>query len=196
MKKILLPTSFIMLLVITSFAHAYNSYYPQQQTTQKDPKQYIQSALDKLEKFTDNTNTVSPVLLRNFIENEIIPHFSFDEMSRWITGPYSQKMTREEKIEFQDRLKEAFLNSLSKHIGSFDSIKNRVRFYPTKHRRRDEATVSARVYRSNDYPVRLDFRMRYIGDDWKVVDVRANGTSAVLYYRQLFISDLRQYRRR
>jgi phospholipid transport system substrate-binding protein len=196
MKKILHPIAFVMLFAMTSFAHAYNSHYSQQRTEQNDPVKYIKTALDKLEKFNSNTSTASPVLLRTFIENEIIPHFSFDEMSRWITGPYAQRMTQEEKVDFQDRLKEAFLGSLSKHIGSFDAIKNRVRFYPTKYRGREEATVSTQVYRGNDYPVRLDFRMRMIDKDWKIIDVRANGTSAVLYYRKMFRTDLRQYNRR
>lgn len=196
MKKILRPITFVILLVITSFVNAYNTYYPQQRTYQNDPVQYIQTALEKLEAFSRNTHTASPVLLRNFIENEIIPHFSFDEMSRWITGPYARHMTQEEKTDFQERLKEAFLNSLSKHLGGFDTIKNRVRFYPTKYRRRNEAMVGTLVYRTNGYPIRLDFRMRQIGPDWKIVDIIANGTSAVLYYRHLFMADSRQYRRR
>ncbi len=28
---------------------------------------------------------------------------------------------------------------------------------------------------------------------WRVVDVKANGTSAVLYYRRHFIAELREY---
>jgi phospholipid transport system substrate-binding protein len=200
MKKIFLPI-ITLLLLTTSFSHAYNgqypnNQYPQQQQSQGDPVTYIQNALEKLEEFSANANTASPIMLRDFIENEIIPHFSFTEMSRWITGPYAQRMSNEEKADFQQRLKEAFLKSLSKHLGSFDSIKNRVRFYPTRHRGYNEATVSVQVHRGNGYPVKLDFRMRLMGQDWKVVDIRANGTSAVLYYRQLFIADLRQYRRR
>lgn len=193
MKKILYPITFFILLVITPFA---NAYHPQQQTSQNDPIKYIQTALDKLEEFSSNTNTASPVLLRTFIENEIIPHFSFDEMSRWITGPFAQRMTKEEKADFQERLKEAFLSSLAKHLGSFDAIQNRVRFYPTRYRGRNEAIVGTRVQRKDGYPVKLDFRMRLMGKNWKIVDIRANGTSAVLYYRRLFMADLRQYRRR
>jgi len=193
MRKILYPITFFVLIIIAPFA---NAYYPQQQTNQNDPVKYIQTALDKLEEFSRNTNTTNPVLLRNFIENEIIPHFSFDEMSRWITGPYAQRMTQEEKVDFQQRLEEAFLNSLAKHIGSFNAIQNRVRFYPTRYRGHNEAIVGTQIYRANGYPVRLDFRMRLIGQRWKIVDVMANGTSAVLYYRQMFVSDLRQYRRR
>ena len=100
MKKILYPITFFILLVITPFA---NAYHPQQQTNQNDPIKYIQTALDKLEEFSSNTNTASPILLRTFIENEIIPHFSFDEMSRWITGPFAQRMTKEEKADFQEK---------------------------------------------------------------------------------------------
>ena len=193
MKKILHPITFVILFAITSFAYA---YYPQQQSNQNDPVNDIKTALDKLEAFTNKSGTANPMMLRDFIEGEIIPHFSFDAMSEWITGPYARRMTTEEKIDFQDRLKEAFLNSLSKHLGSFDSIKNRVRFYPTKYRGRNEAIVGTRVQRSSGYPVRLDFRMRLMGEQWKIVDIRANGTSAVLYYRKLFRDDLRQYNRR
>lgn len=196
MKKLFRSITFVILLVITPFANAYNTYHPQQREYESNPVHYIQAALEKLEAFSRNINTASPVVLRNFIEHEIIPYFSFDEMSRWITGPYARHMTREEKADFQQRLKQAFLNSLSKHLNSFGSIKNRVRFHRTKYRGRYEAIVGAQVYRTNNYPVRLDFHMRKIGPDWKIVDVRANGISAVFYYRQLFIADLRQYRRR
>lgn len=196
MIKIYYSIACSILLLIAPVTHAYNAYYPKQQTTQEDPVVYIQDALEKLEKFTSNVDKVNPILLKTFIETEIIPHFSFDDMSRWITGPFSQRMTKADKAEFQTKLKSAFLNSLAKHLGSFDTIKDRVRFYPTRNKGRDEAVVSARVYRSNDYPAKLDFRMRLIDSDWKIVDVSANGTSAVVYYRQHFMSELRQYNRR
>ena len=38
--------------------------------------------------------------------------------------------------------------------------------------------------------------MRRSGDDWKIIDVKANGSSAVLYYRRHFMSQLRGYNRR
>lgn len=194
MKKIIYTLA-CSLLLIAPLAHAYNGYYPHRQAIQQDPVQDIQAALEKLEKFTSNVDKANPVLLRSFIETEIIPHFSFDDMSRWITGPFAQRMTAADKAEFQTKLKTAFLNSLAKHLGSFDTIKDRVRFYPTRHRGRNEAIVSARVYRDNDYPAKLDFRMRLVGSDWKIIDVSANGTSAVFYYRQHFMDDLRKYGR-
>lgn len=195
MNKILYTLTCSMLLLIAPVTHAYNTYYPQQQTLPQDPVKTIQTALDKLEEFTSNADTANPVLLKAFIETEIIPHFSFNDMSRWITGPFAQRMTQSDKASFQLKLKEAFLNSLARHLGSFDTINDRLRFYPTRYRGQTEATVSVRVYRSNDYPAKLDFRMRRVGSNWKIVDVSANGTSAVVYYRKHFMADLRQYRR-
>ena len=195
MKKIIFSLACSLVLLNAPLIHAYNGYYPQQQTRQQDPVQQIQTALEKLEKFTSNVDKANPVLLRTFIETEIIPHFSFDDMARWITGPFSQRMTKADKSAFQTKLKTAFLNSLARHLGSFDAIEDRVRFHPTRYRGYDEAVVSARVYRSDGYPAKLDFRMRRNGSDWKIVDVSANGTSAVVYYRQHFMADLRQYGR-
>jgi ABC-type transporter MlaC component len=37
--------------------------------------------------------------------------------------------------------------------------------------------------------------MKRDGNNWKIIDVKANGSSAVLYYRRHFMSQLRQYQR-
>ena len=134
--------------------------------------------------------------LRDFIENEIIPHFDFENMSHWITGRYGRNMTTQDKSDFLRNLRETFLSSLSKHLGSFDAKNTRVKFYPARYRGKAEAFVSTSIYRPDTLPVRLDFRMKKNGHDWKIIDIKANGSSAVLYYRRHFISQLRQYQRR
>jgi phospholipid transport system substrate-binding protein len=168
---------------------------PSQSLTPTNPAYVIHKTLDKITTFSSNSDKVNPVKLRGFIENQIIPHFDFDNMSHWITGRYARNMTDKDKSEFQRSLRETFLTSLSKHLGSFDAENTRVKFYPARYRGRDEAFVSTTVYRPDRIPVRLDFRMRRAGDGWKIIDVKANGSSAVLYYRRHFISQLRQYRR-
>ena len=203
MNKIFYSTACSILLLLTPLAHAFPPQQPQGTTPEKapqtikkqqtDPVNSIKTTLDKLEKFSGDTEKASPIILRSFIENEIIPHFSFEEMSRWITGPYARRMTLQEREDFLQRLKEAFLNSMANHLGNLKNIKERVRFYPTRYRGFNEAIVGSKVYRDSSYPAKLEFRMRRMGADWKIVDVRANGTSAVVYYRQHFISELRQY---
>lgn len=191
--------TFISLLLLSSWSYAYNgpargpakapSYTP------TDPAYIIHTTLEKITTFSSNSDKVSPVRLRGFIENQIIPHFDFDNMSHWITGRYARNMSAKEKSEFQRNLRETFLSSLSKHLGSFDAENTTVKFVKTRYRGRDESFVGTVIYRPDTLPVRLDFRMRRDGDNWKIIDVKANGSSAVLYYRRHFIAELREFER-
>lgn len=180
-------------LLLSNPALAYNTAAPSAALTANDPAYVIQTTLDKITTFSSNSDKVNPVQLRHFIENQIIPHFDFNNMSHWITGRYADNMSEQDKTDFQRNLRETFLSSLSKHLGSFDAESTRVKLYPARYRGPDEAFVSTSVYRPDSPPVRLDFRMRRDDSDWKIIDVKANGSSAVLYYRQHFIAQLRQY---
>ena len=183
--------TFTSLLLVSSLSFASTS----QAVTPTDPAYVINTALTKITTFSSNSDKVNPVQLRGFIENEIIPHFDFDNMSHWITGRYASNMSAQDKSDFQRNLRETFLSSLSKHLGSFDAKNTRVQFYPARYRGPAESFVSASVYRPDVPPVRLDFRMRRDDNSWRIIDVKANGSSAVLFYRRHFISQLRQYQR-
>ncbi len=180
----------LLLISSSSFAYTHPTYTP------GDPAYVIRTALDKITTFSSDSDKVNPVKLRGFIENEIIPHFDFNNMSHWITGRYADNMTDDDKVDFQRKLRETFLSSLSKHLGSFDAKNTNVRFFPARYRGQSEAFVSTSIYRPDAPTVRLDFRMRRDDNDWRIIDVKANGSSAVLYYRQHFISQLRQFQRR
>jgi len=164
-------------------------------TETEDPAYIIRTALTKITTFSSSSDKVSAIQLRAFIENEIIPHFDFNNMSHWITGRYANNMTAQDKTDFQRNLRETFLSSLAKHLGSFDAKNTRIRFYPARYRGQAEAFVSTSVYRPDAPTVRLDFRMKRKGNNWKIIDVKANGSSAVLYYRRHFMAELRQFQR-
>jgi phospholipid transport system substrate-binding protein len=179
----------------TDYGSRYGGPYGSQQN-QNDPADTIKEAIEELKIFTAEQDNVHPAQLREFLEVKIFPRFDFDAMSRWITGPYARRMTPEDKIEFQNALKETFLSSLVKHLGGFDPGNTTLRFHRTYYRGNDEAVVKVNVYRNNQRPDHLDFGMRLNDDgEWQVVDVRANGTSAVVYYRTHFINKLREYGR-
>ena len=103
-------------------------------------------------------------------------------------------MSTEDKIKFQNKLKETFLTSLVKHMGGFDPENTTLRYDRTRFRGRgDEAIVRVNVIRKTQPPARLDFGMQREDGKWRIVDVKANGNSAVLYYRRHFIAELRGY---
>lgn len=167
--------------------------YLSRYSSNNDPSYYIMEAVSKIKTFNTNNSNVPPAVIRGFLESEIIPLFDFDTMARWITGPYVQYMTGPDQAEFYRNLKDTFLSSLSNHLGSFDSDNTTIRYYPARYRNNGEATVRVQVSRPGQFPARLDFRMKNNGYRWKIIDVKANGISAVLYYRNHFIRQLRQY---
>lgn len=194
LKNITLSTVFF-LLILNLFGSAYASNYPASYTTRIDPTQQIISAVDKIKKFNSSSTDIPQEMVRDFLEKEIIPLFDFDSMARWITGPYVRYMTKEEQIQFYTDLKQTFLSSLSNHLGSFNAEKTQLRYSRARFKFNGEAIVGVQVYRTAQYPARLEFRMKNDGHSWKVIDVKANGTSAVMYYRSHFINELRNYGR-
>ncbi len=189
---------FVLLLSVTGSVHAFNGYYAPSPQPAVNPVQTIQNALQKLQAFGAGDKQSNPAQLRGFIENEIIPHFAFDQMTYWIAGPFARQMSAQNMQELEAQVKKTFLNSLSTHLGSYDAATTRVNFRPVNYRSQDEAVVSALIYSPNQPPAKLDFRMKARsnnqGSSWKIIDISANGISAALYYRQHFISTLRQYR--
>lgn len=194
LKKITTSAVFFLLL-LNLFSSAYATNYPTSYTTRTDPTQQIIAAVDKIKKFNSKSADVPPDILKGFLEKEIIPLFDFDSMATWITGPYVRYMSKDDQDKFYTDLKKTFLGSLGNHLGSFNAEKTQLRYSRTRYKFNGEAIVGVQVYRSGQFPARLEFRMKNNGKTWKVIDVKANGTSAVMYYRSHFISELRQYGR-
>lgn len=184
---------FILLFSVTGSVHAFNGPYPPSNQIIENPVNTIQVALDKLQKFSVNRDNTRPELLRGFIENEIIPHFAFDQMTYWIAGPFARRMNTANLSELETRVKKAFLTSLDKHLSNYNASSIRFNFRRAQYRGNNEALVSVLLFSPNQRPDRLDFRMKVNGNSWKIIDVTANGISAALYYRKHFISTLRQY---
>lgn len=206
MKKFLVPvtTLFIFLCVNASYAYSDHSRYSDRDDRYPtrssryadipDPATELKQTVTDLEKFVKGKDSAHPGMLRAYLEKKIFPHFDFDSMSEWITGPYARYMSTEDKIKFQTKLQETFLTALVKHMGGFDPANTSLRYDRTRFRGRgDEAIVRINVLRKDQPPARLEFGMQRTDDKWRVVDVKANGTSAVLYYRRHFIAELRGY---
>ena len=207
MKKFLVPLITLFAALCMNASYAYSDYskryddrsdrYPERSARYADipdPAKELRKVVDDLENFIKGQDVAHPGMLRAYMEKEIFPHFDFDAMSEWITGPYARYMSTEDKVKFQAKLRETFLTALVKHMGGFDPAKTSLRYDNTIYRSRgDEAIVRVKVIRENQRPARLEFGMQRNDGKWKIVDVKANGTSAILYYRRHFIAELREY---
>ncbi len=159
----------------------------------KDPAGSLQTTLDKISAFHKTQPRHNAFALRHFIEQEIMPRFSFQQMTHWIAGPYARYMTANDKTAFAARLRTDFLSMLSEHLGSFDPDSYLIQIDKTRYIQPDHATVAVHVSFRQRQPVTLSFRMQRIQHLWKIVDIQSNGISLVMYYRARYISQLHSY---
>ena len=207
MTKLLVPFTTLFLVLCMNVSYAYSDYSSRygdkdsrysarsdRYATIPDPVTELKQAVTDLEKFIKGKDAAHPGMLKAYMEKKIFPHFDFDAMSEWITGPYARYMSSADKRKFQTKLQETFLTSLVQHMGGFDPASTTLRYDRTRFRNRgDEAVVKLKVLRKDQPPARLEFGMQRTDGKWRIVDVKANGTSAVLYYRRHFMAELRSY---
>ncbi|MCW9012871.1 MAG: ABC transporter substrate-binding protein [Gammaproteobacteria bacterium] len=193
----------LSLLTVSAFSNPYNPYQrpyyrgaaPTQQPGQQvqDPAALVHQAETSLKQFLASQQARNQKVMLTFLHKEIIPHIAFRQMMQKVAGPYLRYMSTDNLNQFESQLKESFTSSLLRNLGSFNR-NTRVHIEPARYRFNREAIVSTKVYLPNTYPAQLDFRFALFNDQWKIVDVQINGASAVVFYRNHFRSQLRDYR--
>ena len=99
-------------------------------------------------------------------------------------------MGREQQQELEQSIKQDFLTTLATRLTGFGNQQ-----FQVSHPRgvaEKEVVVGVTILNPQVYPARLDFRFYLAEDGWKVFDVAANGSSAVMHYRQQFRQMMRE----
>ncbi len=127
-----------------------------------------------------------------FLDREITPYFDFANMARWAAGATYRQLNARQRVRLQNKLKTMFYTTLANNLGSYRN--QRTRFFPPRPSANgNELIVSVWLEQPPAYPIKLDFRFYHSAQEWKVYDVVANNTSAVMYYRQYFQRMTRQH---
>ena len=129
--------------------------------------------------------------VESFVNDALSPYFDFKYMTRWAAGPLYKKLSQKQKRKMRRHLQQSFLSILVKNLASYQS--QSIKVMPARPGKSDkEVLVTVWVKKLRARPVKVNFRFYFNGKAWKVFDVAANGSSAVLHYRQHFA---RQYRK-
>ena len=120
---------------------------------------------------------------REKLKEAISERFDFEEMARRSLGAQWQKRTPEEQKEFaqlfRDLLEGAYLGKLEEYSGE------KVR-YVNERQEKDLAEVNTKVVNNKGEEFVLDYRLRNVNGDWKVIDVVVENISLVNNYRSQF----------
>lgn len=175
----------------------YSQYYRPGQmllppANNRSPAEMLEKSIKKVLDFLARPKEVSLEQITFFLKQEITPHFDFEFMSRWVAGRYYKLMSAEQQYEFTKTFSELFITTFVQKLSNYQNYPPVVSHFRSKRTSGNEALASAQIMRENGSNIRVDFKFIKTQQGWKVVDVKANGVSALFYYRNFFNDQIRK----
>lgn len=196
MKLKLIPILIVLFSAFASNAQAYYQYPPypvgyNPNFSQQSPAELLEIGVQYIQDYLKSVDSTDSDQIYSFLDSQISPFFDFDQMAVWVSGYHYNMMNSAQKYIFQDKLKKLFFTSFARIVSAYGDKQPRLVFLPPRQRGYDEVIVSARVYPSQGYTIRIDFRFLKGPKGWKIYDVGTNGNSAVSYFRSYFNNIIR-----
>jgi len=166
--------------------------YAQYPKPNPSPVDILESSIGDVLKLLSQPKSVNIKELRAHVKNKVAPNFDFDYMSKWVAGKRYYLMSKEQQASFKNKFTKIFLstfiNKLTKDTKALPKPSN----FRSKRQTQNEARASVLFTYNNGLRVKVDFRFFRTARGWKVVDVKANGISALLYFRNYFVQLIKQ----
>jgi phospholipid transport system substrate-binding protein len=175
-------------LAIANPAQQSQVQQPQKQTEQKPtPADIFKEGIYQLQKFMRSDQMNDEKARDAFISQQIQPKFDLQKMAKLVAGKHYRHMSPEQKTTFTNKLGQMFFRGFTDHLVSASGEQPKIRLLK-KRINKDEQLIDvlARALYPDGKSTRLVFRFANSAQGWRVYDVSADGSSAVLYYRQHF----------
>lgn len=133
-----------------------------------------------------------PDRVYSLINELVIPHFDFTNMSRLVLGGSWSNATDDQRTAFLEQFKTLLVRTYATALKEYSN--NEIIYHP------EEATSNSKLVvvktevmdAINQSSVPIDYRMYSVDGEWKVVDVAVDGVSLVSTYRGSFASEIRK----
>lgn len=148
------------------------------------PGAIVRDGIEKLQRFIKSGRAQNRDQALGFMKAEIEPYFDFDYMTQWAAGSAWRRMSPQQRAMAKDKLQNAFMNTLAGKLVTYTN--QPIRYFTPRGSADNDVRVRVWIMQANNMPTRLEFRFYRRDGDWKIFDVKAEGNSAVLYYRKHF----------
>ncbi len=149
-----------------------------------NPGMIVRAGVTKLTNFIKSGRATDRDQALAFMTTEVEPYFDFEYMTRWAAGPAWKSMSPQQRAYMQDQLKKSFMNTLASQLVTYDD--QPIRYFTPRGQDGNDVRVSVWIMQPTGIPTKLEFRFYKNKDQWKIFDVKAEGNSAVVYYRKQF----------
>ena len=156
------------------------------------PVAMLENSIHKILVFLARDKNITEGKIAWYVNNEIAPNFDFDYMTRWIAGRYYQQMNSKQRNKLKQAFARKFLDRFVQRLSQNRHALPQVSHFVSEQISANEAVASAMFRYRNGQTIKADFLFEKTPSGWKVVDIKANGLSALLYYRQYFQNRIRQ----
>jgi phospholipid transport system substrate-binding protein len=131
-----------------------------------------------------------PEQIYSLINELVIPHFDFRNMSRLVLGRAWNEATDQQRSAFLEQFKTLLVRTYANALKEYSN--NEIIYHPevTKPGSRLVQVKTEVVDIINNSKIPIDYRMHNQTGDWLVVDVAVDGVSLVTTYRGSFASEI------
>ena len=155
-----------------------------------DPEQWIVEISNKIlaDIRTDaQLSQADPARVRRFVDEQIMPVVDFERMTRTAVGPKWRQATKEQRKELMDLFREQLIRVYSGALATvkdqtFKLAPNRVK--PTA----TDAIVRTLLVSPGKPDMRINYRLKKVKGEWRIIDVDVEGIWIVDNYRTQFAS--------
>jgi len=158
----------------------------------KSPVDLLEESINKVIRFLSEPQPANLDQITRFLKKEITPHFDFNYMSRWVAGRYYRSMSPDQQRQFNEVFTELFITTFVQKMSAYRNYPPVVGDFRSRRTSDTEATATAKIFQETGGTIQVDFKFIKTSRGWKVIDVRANGVSALLYYRNYFAEQIRR----
>ena len=154
-----------------------------------DPLQMMQNLTNNVQtEIRKNRATIDkdPTAIYGVVNQVILPHVDFVEMSKWMAGKavWGQASAADQAAfirEFKILVVRTYAASLNRYTDE------KIEFLPMqKSASTSRIQIASKIHRSNKEDVRVDYRLIACGDEWKLYDVIIEGVSLLKGFQAQF----------
>lgn len=118
-------------------------------------------------------------------EEKILPHFSFDRMSQLVLGRNWLKSSKDQQEKFVNEFRNLLVRTYSSALAKYRN--QSMEYKPLRAQPGDtRVVVKTLILQSGSQPVKVDYSLEKMGEEWKVIDITIEDVSIVTSYRSQF----------
>ncbi len=133
----------------------------------------------------------NPQLIYPLVENTVVPHFDFREMSQSALGRFWRDATDAQKDDLTREFRELLVRTYASALLGYSG--QQIQYLPVQYRPGDEKVmIETKITSSGAPPVPVNYRLHLEDSTWLVYDVVIDGVSLITNYRSQFVTQVRR----